>query len=155
MKSDKLQIRPAHFPLEADAEETIDHQIPAPAGGDVREGRAGGILPCVHRRSRILGESRRVAMEGDGDIEPPALQMARDDERIAAVVTRAGEHQHRVALPGNQLARELGGSEAGTLHQIRRVGRGGDRRLDRANLASEVYGREIVVWGRNHRATVV
>jgi hypothetical protein len=46
------------------------------------------------RRSRVGGKLCGIATEEDDDIEERFAQESRDDESVAAVVSRAGENEH-------------------------------------------------------------
>src|SRR5262245_14881817 len=99
---------------------------------------AAACLPGLERLGRVLRELERIAQEHHGDAIPPLLQVAGNDERIAAVVARTCEHEYPTAVIGDQLARELRRCESGTLHEIRRRWLCEGMLLDRTNLAREV-----------------
>ena len=93
------------------------------------------------------GQLRRVAGEHDVDAIEPALEVRGDLEGVAAVVARTGEDEHRAAGVAGELARELGGGEAGALHQVRpriALQRGG---FERADAVDGVERREARVHG--------
>ena len=148
----RFEVRAADLTLQTDAEETVDHEVPPPASRHVRLRGAAGIAPRAECAGGVGGELRRVAHEHHRHVEPPGLQVTRDDERIAAVVAGSGEHEHRHTGTWDQLARELGGGEPGALHERGRVGQSRRSLLDLANLAGEMDGREILVRFRGHDA---
>jgi hypothetical protein len=76
--------------------------------------------------------------------------MACHDERVAAVVAGAGEHEDRTPTIGDQCSRQLGRRETGTLHQRRLCPLAGER-LDAADLSGEVNGKRYVRSGGHAR----
>ena len=151
----RFEVSAADLPLQTDAEETIDHEIPALVSGYLGLRGAAGFAPRLGRAGGIGGQLRGVADEHQRHVEPPALQVACDDERIPAVVAGTGEDEHRVAGAGNELARELGGGEPRALHELGRVGQSGRSLLDLSDLAGEIDRREIVIGNRDHGSVEV
>src|SRR4029079_15428113 len=108
-----LGIRAADFTLKADPEQAV-HYEPAFVGtGHIGGDIAPGSTRRVERRLRILRELLPVPTVRKRDVEPPALEMSREHERIAAVVAGAGEHDDGSAAVAGDFARKLGGSETG------------------------------------------
>jgi hypothetical protein len=71
------------------------------------------------RGSGIRREFFFVASKNRDDVVKPRTEPTRDDERIAAVVSRSGEHNHRAAAITEHRACDFGGSQASALHQRR------------------------------------
>src|ERR1019366_6842896 len=93
--------------LKADAEQAVDHQIPALAGRNALNGIATIVAPGAIRGLGIGGEFGCVASERDANLEPPRFQVARDNECIAAVVAGTGDDQYAPAAIADQIARDL------------------------------------------------
>src|SRR5687767_3933268 len=87
----------AELALEPDAEETIDHEVPPLAWRDIRVLHAAALAPRVVRGFGIIRQRACLACKHQVDVEPPRLQVTRDDECIASVVAGAGEDQHTAA----------------------------------------------------------
>ncbi len=90
--------------LEADPEQAVDDQVPVATRRPVGTHRAAGIAPRLVRRGSGGGELSGIAMESNRDLEEPALEPARNDQRIAAVVSGTGEDQHAWSASGEQVA---------------------------------------------------
>ena len=99
---------------------------------------AGGAQRLV-RGSGVRGQRGGVAAEGDGDVEEPRGEPARDDEAVAAVVARPGENQHPRAALAEHLARQVRSGEPRALHQrqLRVVG------FNLAQLAGTIDGGRV------------
>jgi hypothetical protein len=78
---------------EPDPEQAVDNQSEA-AIGPFAHRRAVRIVPGSMGGRRVGTERRGVATERNDDVEKPGLEPARDHERVAAIVARAGQDQH-------------------------------------------------------------
>ena len=105
-------------------------KAPIAAFGPVGAERAAGIAPRLMRGCCVGRQLPGIAVEHHGDLEEPALEPARDDQRVAAVVARTGEDEHARRPPGEGFARGASRCKPGPLHQ-RRAGRGA---FDRAQV---------------------
>jgi hypothetical protein len=77
--------------LQPDAEQSVDDQVPVPAGWNGFVHCAAGGLPAGQRGFSIRGKLRFDSGEHDRNIEPPLLEMAGGDQCISAVVAGASE----------------------------------------------------------------
>ena len=102
---------------ETDAEQAVDDQAPIIAIRPAGRGRSAGIDPCLVSCTGIGRQLRRIAVKSHRHVEEPALQSARDNERVAAVVARACENQNARSTSGEQVAGGAGGGESGTVHE--------------------------------------
>jgi hypothetical protein len=66
---------------------------------------------CVGRKCRS------VAAECNDDLKKPGLEPARDHERVAAIVARAGEDEHARGVNGKHASRNFRRGKAGAFHQ--------------------------------------
>ena len=82
------------------------------------------------RRRGVHGQAHRVTVEHDHDVVEPALEPARNNERVAAIVSRSGEDEHARRTLGEQIAGDARRRVTGTLHQ--RLA--GGSTLDRAEI---------------------
>ena len=98
---------------------------------------AGAGTPRRQCSRSIYRQLGRIAREQEIDVEPPALQMTRDDECIAAVVAGAGKHQHTAA--GRKRAGEFCCLQACAFHQTGRRQPLGGLRFQRADFRRPVY----------------
>jgi hypothetical protein len=100
--------------------------------------------------ARVDGKLLLVPGKDHGDVEPPLPEMAGHDERVAAVVARAGEHQYGFAVAARDIPRQLGRCEPGALHEWRRRIRCSRGPLDRAYVGRGQNGR-VMRTGDSHR----
>ena len=153
-------------PTEARAEEPVDD--------DARPGRSFGQrdqaplrdlpdrtahpLPAKQVRARIARNLRLARDENDLDRDAAAAEVARDDERVASVVSLAGDHEHSPAkLTPEAPPQDVCGEPAGALHQ--RLARRAPRDGIRVHAPHLVAGHDeqsasLVERGR-HRAAAI
>ena len=109
---DQLRVLAVDRPGQADAEQAVDHEVPA------------DVLRDFFRLSRKANP------------EEPLLQNPRNDLRVAAVVAGTGQDQHVLALVGEQPGRQLRRRGARALHE----GQGRVRLLDAPDVLRQVDG---------------
>ncbi len=102
---------------ESDAEQSVDDERAAPAFRDVGDRAAARGGEGAVRRRGVGGQPGRVAAEHHRDVVESRAQQPRDDERVAAVVAGAGEHQDRAAALARHGRRDVGRRQPGALHQ--------------------------------------
>ncbi|MNC85404.1 hypothetical protein D3C83_10000 [compost metagenome] len=142
-RGDPLGITTADIALETDAENPIHDQSPLPRGGQGGDDGAAGLTPGGQRGPGVGRKLLLVAGVGHRDLEIPFLEMPCHDERVAAVVAGARQHQHGLAGAAGDVACDLGRGKPGFFHQLRRILSGGGRRLDGANAGGQVNRRAV------------
>lgn len=125
------------------AQQAVDHQRPAlrrqmTGIGDVEEFHHACARP-LQRPARVFGLRRCIGMQGDGHAQTGLRQTVRGFQRIAAIVTGAGQNQDVcLCCPGGQGRSMPGAGFAGALHQRT----GGEFRLsgalDPANFSDRI-----------------
>ncbi len=153
---DALGKRAGYVALESDAEEAIDHEAARTGARQVGRRFASGLTPRMERGRGVRRKLAAFAAEGHDHVEPPALQMPREHERIAAVVAGTCEDDDAPAAASSKLAGKFGRGKSRALHELRFVRRCRCACFERANLGS--CGRwacraSVRAWfnGRAHR----
>ena len=114
---DQLRILAGGCPSEADAEQPVDDQRPAPAVGNRLDGGSARIREALAGRRRIARQGERIAGKDDTGCEEALAQQTGGFESIAAIVAGASQHQNRAFAPDRQFRRPGSRCRAGPLHQ--------------------------------------
>ncbi len=131
---DPLGILAGGRPSEADAEQSVDDQRPAPAVGNGPDGGSPRIAEALAGRRRIRRQCERIAGKDHAGREEALAQQTGGFESVAAVVAGAGQHQNRAFALGRQLRRPVCRCRAGPVHQRR----AGMQRFDPAQAGAAV-----------------
>ena len=102
---------------QAHPEQTVDDQAETLRRRDVRQDLPAVFAPGGPGACGIRRQPGRVGAADDGDAAALCREVPRGDQRVAAVVARAGEDQDRFARFAGQGARQFGGGRARFLHQ--------------------------------------